>query len=80
MGINIDLSQEAAIILADMLTSYFYAGWGPLAGRLSKIQAAAASELLIRIEDHRSASPLYLGEMFEEALGAAEAVVGKQIE
>ncbi|MBX3431240.1 MAG: hypothetical protein KF779_16760 [Hyphomonadaceae bacterium] len=69
--VHTKLSHDAAIVIAGMLADYFHAGAGPLAERITRVQEVALSELLGRLEDCRSVSPIALEAEFVVELSAA---------
>lgn len=65
------LSHDAAIVMAEVLADNFYAGRGPLAERLTRVQTVAFSELLFCLEKNQSVSPIGLESRFVDELSLA---------
>jgi hypothetical protein len=71
----ISLTHDAAIVIAGLLADHFYAGSGPLNGRLTRAQDFALSELLMRLEKCGAISPITLGpEFLSELKGATQRI------
>ncbi|MGE0044871.1 MAG: hypothetical protein AB7J28_08955 [Hyphomonadaceae bacterium] len=77
--VTISLSHDAAMVLAGVLSDYFYGGAGPLQrGRLSGVQACAFSEFATKLEDVEAVSAIWLGDRFVPELEASTRKLAEQ--